>query len=185
MTDLVLASASPRRRELLALLGRPFEVVVADVDETVLAGESPAAAAERLARAKATAVARVGARAGAVTIGADTIVVLDDEILGKPHDAAEAASMLRALSGRAHDVLTGVAVVDAAGDIASFVTRTEVTFVELSAAQIDAYVATGDPLDKAGAYGIQGPAGAFVAEIHGSYHNVVGLPLAQLAIALG
>ena len=180
---LVLASASPRRRELLALLGRPFTVRVADVVETPLPGESATARVERLAAAQATLVAEQ-LRSDHVVVGADTVVVLDGEILGKPVDARDAEAMLRRLQGRAHEVLTGVAVaqVDGADVVVSgFVDTTEVVFAPMSAADIAGYVSTGEPLDKAGAYGIQGLGGRWVERISGSYHNVVGLPLARLA----
>jgi septum formation protein len=178
---LVLASASPRRRELLALLDRPFEVVTVDVDERPGPDERAPDLVERLAVAKA--------RAGhdlvpdAVVIGADTVVALDDEVLGKPRDRADAARMLRRLSGVTHRVLTGVAVVDGER-LTREVTVTEVTFAELGDDAIERYVATGEPDDKAGAYGIQGRGGTFVTSIRGSYHNVVGLPVAQLAALL-
>ena len=197
MTDrgeaqLVLASASPRRRELLALLGRPFTVRVADVDEAPLPGESAGALVERLAVAKALLVVeglRPGAGPqGAVVVGADTVVVLDGEILGKPADADHAEVMLARLQGRVHEVCTGVAVArldgadpGAEATVACFVETTEVAFAPMTPADIAGYVATGEPLDKAGAYGIQGLGGRWVERISGSYHNVVGLPLARLA----
>ena len=175
---LVLASASPRRRELLALLDRPFDVIVADVDEEPLPGESAADLVVRLAAAKETAVAP--AATDAIVIGADTVVVVDGEILGKPRDRADAVAMLGRLSGRTHQVLTGTAV--ALGErVVTEATTTDVTFAPLTADGIEAYVATGEPDDKAGAYGIQGRGGALVTEIAGSYHNVVGLPVAQVA----
>jgi septum formation protein len=179
---LLLASASPRRRELLALLDRAFEVVATEVDETPRPGEPPESLVERLALAKAGAGWRIAdASLGSdVAIGADTVVVVDGEVVGKPIDEADAAAVLRRLSGRTHEVLTGLAVV-ADGMARSTVVATTVTFVPLSEAAIAAYVATGEPADKAGAYGIQGRGGRFVAAIDGSYHNVVGLPLAQLA----
>ena len=180
---LILASASPRRRELLGALGLAFEVLPVDVDETPQVGESAPVLVERLARSKAAeGLARVEARgeeAGTrppVVIGADTVVVVDDEVFGKPTCDAEARTMLSRLSGRWHDVFSGVAVASAAG-IESAVERTVVHVRELSAAEIDCYVATGEPMDKAGAYGIQGRAGVFVDRLEGSYHNVVGLPL--------
>lgn len=174
--DLILASASPRRRELLAQVGVRHAVQVADIDESVLAGETPAAYVERLARAKAVAVApRAG---GLAVLGADTTVVVDDEILGKPVDAADAESMLRRLAGREHRVLTAVAV--CRGDrLSSCVSATRVWFRPLDDVRIARYVATGEPMDKAGAYGIQGLGAALVARIDGSYTGVVGLPLAE------
>jgi len=172
---IVLASASPRRRELLALLGLTFEVAPADLDETWRNGEAPAAHAERLAREKAAA----RARPGAVAIGSDTIVVIDGEILGKPRDAAEAAAMLRRLSGREHEVFTGVAV-SFGGKAASGAARTVVRFRPLDDATIRAYVATGEPMDKAGAYGIQGYGAVLVERIDGDYFTVMGLGLVLL-----
>lgn len=171
----VLASVSPRRRELLALLGLAFEVSPADVDETWRNGEPPAVHAERLAREKAA----VRPRPGAVTIGADTIVVINGAILGKPRDAADARAMLRRLAGREHEVFTGVAVAYG-GRTASGVARTVVRFRELDDATIAEYVATGEPLDKAGAYGIQGYGAVLVERIDGDYFTVMGLGLGLL-----
>jgi len=168
---LVLASGSPRRRELLSQLGRPFDVVVPEVDEESRVDESPGDLVRRLALAKAEAVAL--SRPEAVVVGADTIVVLDGQIMGKPIDTADASRMLRLLSGRTHDVLTAVAVVP--GECVT--ERTAVTFRDLTGAEIDRYVATGEPLDKAGAYGIQGLGGDLVSFIEGSWDNVVGLPM--------
>jgi septum formation protein len=176
---LVLASASPRRRQLLALLGRPFTVVAADVDESVHEREPAATAVERLAVAKAHAVGT----SGVVVVGADTVVVLDGDLLGKPRDDAHAIETLRRLSGRAHEVLTGVAVVSE-DEVRSWVVATSVEFGVLAPEQIHAYVAGGEPSDKAGAYAIQGDGGRFVTEARGSWHNVVGLPLARLALEL-
>jgi septum formation protein len=174
--ELVLASASPRRRELLAGLGLRFDVRPADVDETPRPGEPPADLVERLAGAKAAAV---GASRREVVVAADTVVVADGDALGKPVGGDDAARMLRRLGGRTHHVLTGVAVRLGAA-LTSGVVSTEVTFRPLTEADIAWYVATGEPLDKAGAYAIQGVGGLFVERIDGSYHNVVGLPLAQL-----
>ncbi len=171
----VLASTSPRRRELLDLLGLTFDVSPADLDETWRNGEAPAAHAERLAREKAAA----RARPGAVAIGADTIVVIDGAILGKPRDAAEAAAMLRRLSGREHEVFTAVAVAYD-GRAASGAARTLVRFRPLDDATIGAYVATGEPMDKAGAYGIQGYGAVLVERIEGDYFTVMGLGLVLL-----
>ncbi len=163
--------------------------MVADVDETPIEGEHPEELVERLALTKAHAVAAtIGQQA--VIIGADTIVVLDGEVLGKPTDDGHARSMLGDLAGRTHRVLTGVAVLVAASlatdsaTTTSFVTITEVDVAPLTEDQIADYVATGEPLDKAGGYGIQGRAGAFITEIRGSYHSVVGLPVAHLADVL-
>lgn len=172
---LILASSSPRRRELLSQLGVSFLVQGADIDESVQPGEPPARYVERLAREKAAAVA---ARSpGALVLAADTTVVRDDEILGKPQDVADAERMLTSLAGRAHEVLTGIAVDGPAR--ASRVVRTEVRFRSLSREEIAWYARSGEPLDKAGAYALQGAAGAFITGIQGSPSNVVGLPLAE------
>jgi len=174
---IVLASQSPRRRELLSLIGIPHEVRPADLDESILPGESPTEHAERLARSKAEAVA--ARDPAAVVIGSDTIVVLDGEILGKPRDAGEAATMLRRLSGRTHTVHTAVAVARN-GRTVSGVESVEVTFRPLTDAQIETYIATGEPMDKAGAYGIQGYGAVIVERVHGDYFAVMGLALGRL-----
>lgn len=176
----VLASASPRRRELLTLLGLAFDVAPADVDESWRPGEAPEVHAERLAREKALAVRREGA----VTIGADTIVVLDGDILGKPRDRAEAAAMLLRLSGREHVVHTAIAVAYAAR-VAATVVATRVWFRPLAESTIVAYLDTGEPMDKAGAYGIQGFGAVLVERIEGDYFTVMGLGLARLVDLLG
>ncbi|MFZ0138079.1 MAG: Maf family protein [Candidatus Sulfotelmatobacter sp.] len=183
---LVLASASPRRQELLRNAGIPFTVQPADINETPLAGESPRDCAERLAREKALAVFQ--GRAGDCVLGADTIVVVDGVILGKPRDADDAARMLRMLSGRTHAVITGVCVVNpvASGqwsgasktDLRTASETTLVTVCELSHKEIRDYVATGEPMDKAGGYAIQGIASRWIPRIEGDYSNVVGLPVA-------
>jgi septum formation protein len=174
---IVLASASPRRRELLTLIGIPHTVRPADVDESVLPNEDPAAYVERLAREKAHAIA--GHDRDALVIGADTTVVLDGEILGKPNDVPEAEAMVGRLSGRVHTVLTAVAV--ARGDqIVSGVEEVEVRFRTLTPTEIRAYVATGEPMDKAGAYGIQGFGATIVERIDGDYFAVMGLALGRL-----
>jgi septum formation protein len=175
----VLASASPRRKELLALVGIVPEVVPADLDETWFPGEEPPAHAERLAREKAAAVHRPEA----AVIAADTIVVLDGEILGKPRDAAEAAAMLRRLSGCEHTVHTAIAVAWQ-GRTASGVESTRVWFRALDEATIAAYVATGEPMDKAGAYGIQGYGAVIVERIAGDYFTVMGLGLGRMVALL-
>jgi septum formation protein len=175
----VLASASPRRAALLEELGVPFLRRPAEVDETPAGGETPPATAERLALDKA----RCGARPeeDALVVGADTVVVRDGELLGKPADDDEARRMLRSLSGRSHEVLTGVAVVRTPeGAEAVGHARTEVRFRDLGAEDLDALVESGEGLDKAGAYGIQGLASLAVAGIRGDYSNVVGLPLGLL-----
>ncbi len=174
---IVLASASPRRRDLLTLIGIPHEVRPADIDETPLAGELPDAYAERLARAKAAILA---ARApDALVVGSDTIVVVEGDILGKPRDEAEAARMLRRLAGRRHMVHTAVAVARD-GRVESGVERVDVAFRPLGDADIAAYIATGEPMDKAGAYGIQGFGATIVERIEGDYFAVMGLPLGRL-----
>ena len=171
---IVLASQSPRRRELLTQVGIAHEVQPADIDESLWEGESPEGHSMRLAREKATTIAEH--EPGAAVIGSDTIVVVDDEILGKPRDAAGAKAMLARLSGRTHVVFTAVAV--ARGDrVVESVVRVGVTFRELAPWEIDAYVATGEPMDKAGAYGIQGYGATIVDRIDGDYFAVMGLPL--------
>ena len=171
---LVLASASPRRAELLRQIGLQFEVVVTDVDEAVRQHESPAAYVERLALTKA----RAAHQAGTVTLGADTTVTIDDEILGKPCGLKEGVAMLTKLSGRAHQVLTGVAVFDGERE-ESCVVATTVHFRPISESEARAYWRTGEPADKAGGYGIQGIGGIFAERLEGSYSAVVGLPLEQ------
>jgi septum formation protein len=194
---LILASASPRRRELLAQAGYVFTVEAADVDESERSGETPDAYVRRLAIEKAQAVfarqtqtpgapslpalsARVGStNSPLIVLGADTTVVCDGDILAKPEDAADAKRMLQHLSGRAHQVLTGIAVVTRAG-MASAVETTEVTFSEIPESDLDLYCATAEPLDKAGAYGIQGYAARWIPRIAGCYFNVMGLPIARV-----
>jgi septum formation protein len=169
---LTLASRSPRRRELLAQLGIPLAVLPAETDETPAAGEPPRDYVLRVAREKAAAVT------GETVLGADTSVVLDGAILGKPRDDAEARQMLRSLSGRSHQVLTGVCVRRRAREEVAVATTT-VRLAPLSDGLIAWYVRSGEPFDKAGAYAVQGLAGAFVTEVEGSISNVVGLPLAE------
>jgi len=175
-TRLVLASASPRRRELLGQLGLGFEVSAADIDETPRQGEAAEAYVSRLARDKARVVA--ARHPGAWVLAADTTVVLGSELLGKPRDAAEAREMLGRLSGRTHEVHTGVALAGPATEH-STVVRTRVTFRPLSTGEIAWYVGTGEPLDKAGSYAIQGKGGFLVAAVEGSPTNVIGLPLGE------
>jgi septum formation protein len=180
---LILASASPRRASILAALGIPFEVRVTGVDEALRPGEDAAAAAERLARAKAAAVGP----APLPVLAADTLVTCEGRVLGKPADAAEAAGMLRVLSGRTHEVVTGLCLA-AGGAVRSGLERTAVTFAVLSEGEIEWYVSTGEPLDKAGAYHVDGRGAAFISAIEGSPSNVAGLPvrlLLQLARAAG
>jgi septum formation protein len=171
----ILASASPRRRELLTLIGMPHEVRPADIDETYQAGESPREHALRLAREKAARIPD----ADAVVIGSDTIVVVDGDVLGKPANEAEASRMLRRLSGRSHTVITAVAVAWQ-GRVAVDAESVEVTFHPLSDEQIRGYIATREPMDKAGAYGIQGFGATIVARVNGDYFAVMGLPLQRM-----
>ncbi len=174
---LVLASASPRRRALLTAAGIAHEVDVADVDERRHDGESPGDYAQRVALEKAVLVS--ARRPGEIVLAADTIVVVDGDVLGKPGDDQEACAMLERLSGRAHDVLTAVALVDGSGREVAL-ERTQVWMRGLSPAEVTAYVRSGEPRDKAGAYGIQGLASRFITRIDGSYTNVVGLPVATV-----
>lgn len=177
--SIILASASPRRTELMALAGIEFSVVPADICEDVLPGEAPVDHVLRLSREKADAVA--AAHDGRFFIGADTIVVLDGAILGKPVDDADAARMLASLSGRDHEVITGFTVFDRISSVhISRSVCTDVTFKKLEEKEIAAYIATGCPMDKAGAYAIQGGAVHFVRSINGSYTNVIGLPMTEL-----
>lgn len=177
-TRLVLASASPRRADLLRSVGLAFDVVPADIDESVRQGETPAAYVARLSQEKVAKVA--SAVPGAIVVAADTTVDVDGQILEKPIDDVDARRMLTLLSGRSHLVHTGVTVVgDASGLAPTLVVETTVTFVELGRRAIDWYVSTGEAAGKAGAYGIQGAAGAFVSRVDGSVTNVVGLPLAE------
>lgn len=178
--SLILASQSPRRRELLGLFHMPFTVRVADVDETMDERLPASQEVARVSRRKADAI---DAEADDVVIAADTVVVLDGHILGKPADEADAVRMLTALSGKAHQVMTGVTVRRGSRRL----TRTEVTdihFRELSRKEIEAYVRTGEPMDKAGAYGIQGGAALFADKMHGDYYNVMGLPVCALYLML-
>ena len=180
---LVLASASPRRRELLTQAGFSFTVHPAHIPEDPLPNEDPIAYVTRLALEKAQAVYGELDGTGVQVLGADTTVIVDHHILGKPEDAADAARMLRMLSGRAHRVATGVALVTARSSEAK-AEVTEVYFQPLTDAEIAGYVATGEPMDKAGAYAIQGRAARWIPRIEGCYFNVVGLPLALVATLL-
>ncbi|EGT5660412.1 septum formation inhibitor Maf [Cronobacter dublinensis subsp. dublinensis] len=177
MTDLYLASGSPRRQELLGMLGVSFERLVPGVEEQRAEKEAPQDYVTRLARDKARAGVALAARDLPV-LGADTIVVLDGDVLEKPRDAAHAAEMLRRLSGQTHQVMTAVALADSLR-VRERLVITRVTFRALTAQDITAYVESGEPMDKAGAYGIQGLGGCFVRSIEGSYHAVVGLPLVE------
>ena len=175
LPPIVLASQSPRRKEILTTAGIPFIVRVSAVPEVRGARESPREYVRRLAREKAVAVAE----AGEVILGADTTVVLGDAVLEKPRDPAEARQMLGILSGREHTVLTGVCILHPAG-VMEEVESTSVRFAELTSEEIEDYVASGEPMDKAGAYGIQGLASKFVGRIEGCYFNIMGLPIARV-----
>ena len=176
---IVLASASPRRAELLASAGLPFVVVPSSIVEEPLPGEPPDALVRRLAAAKARDV--VGSQADGFVVGADTAVVLDGDVLGKPRDDGDARAMLARLSGRVHEVLTGYEVYDVTARRGEGgVVKTRVEFASLGRAEIDAYVATGEPRGKAGGYAIQGRAAGLIRRIDGSYTNVVGLPLREV-----
>lgn len=182
LVNLVLASASPRRRELLAQIGVPHAVLAVDMDESPLPGESPAALASRLARSKAVAGRARDGGARAV-LGADTVVVLDQQIFGKPHDEADARRMLQALSGRTHRVLTAVALAlpGLDGPVLGQLSETEVQMRAIGADESRAYWASGEPAGKAGAYAIQGRGAVFIRHIRGSYSGVMGLPLYETA----
>jgi septum formation protein len=184
--EVILASASPRRRELLTSIGLQFQVVPADIVEEKFVQGSPAAYARALAQSKAQAVAHE--YPDAIVLGADTIVICEQQILGKPTDATDAKRMLRFLSGRRHEVITGVAIVAGCGPCAgqTLITHEQsgVYFRDLTDDEIEAYVAGGEPLDKAGAYGIQGIASLFIERIDGCYFNIVGLPLYRVGTLL-
>ena len=176
---IILASASPRRRELLKHLGLTFEVIPSKIEEDVKDGEEPCEHVLRLARLKAQEIARD--QDSAVIIGADTIVVLGGEILGKPKDEEEAFAMLSQMSGRVHRVFTGFCVLDASdGSEYSEAVESKVRFKHLTPEEIRGYIKTGEPMDKAGAYAVQGRGSYMIKEIQGSYTNVVGLPLCEL-----
>ena len=175
---LILASASPRRAEILKAVGWEFEKQIADIDETELPGENPADYVQRLAREKAFAVA--ANHQNALILGADTIVVIENQIVGKPKDLTDARRMLKMLSGNWHEVLTGIALIKiTAGNAETKIDlqRTRVKFAELSDAEIEFLVQKGAPLDKAGAYAVQAQAALFIEQIQGDYWNVVGLPV--------
>lgn len=193
--NLILASASPRRKELLGLFGVPFVIRAADIDEAMDAGKPAFDEVARVSRLKALAVERDEAD---IVVAADTIVVCEGRVLGKPHSTEEAKAMLHLLSGRAHQVMTGCTVLRGS-ECETFTEVTDLTFRALSDEEIDAYVATGEPMDKAGSpiwylgnwrdkaggYGIQEPFGAMaISEIHGDYYNVVGLPVCRLGQVL-
>jgi len=179
---LILASASPRRRELLTQAGIAFEVLPSDVPEVPRPGEVAEAFAQRAAREKALQIA--AQRPGTYVLGADTVVAVDDLIFGKPVDPDDARRMLRALSGRTHRVLTAVALVEPNGELQEIVVYSEVEFQALSPEAIEAYLLTGEPFDKAGAYAVQGIGGQFVAQVRGSLSNVIGLPMEDVTALL-
>ncbi len=182
MRKIILASASPRRKELLETAGAEFEILVADVDETVPEGTLPEEAAVMTAEKKALAVAEKNA--DSIVIGADTIVVAGDKILGKPKDKADACEMLRMLSGVEHKVITGVCIA-CGSKKTTFAQISKVKFYDLTDVEIEAYVATNEPMDKAGAYGIQGKGCVLVEKIEGDYFNIVGLPVARVMREIG
>ncbi len=173
---LVLASASPRRKELLKFICDEFEVKPADADETLPEGIAAGNAAEYLATVKAKSIGNID---NSAVIGCDTVVVIDEKILGKPSDRENCREMLKSLSGKSHYVYTGVCII-CNGETVSFTEKTEVVFHELSDREIEEYMDTGEPFDKAGGYGIQGKGSLLVKEIHGNYFNVVGLPVSRL-----
>lgn len=179
---LILASASPRRRELMTEAGIAFEVMPSDVPEVPRRGEAPEAFAQRAAREKALQVATL--RPDAYVLGADTVVAIEGVIFGKPLDPDDARRMLRLLSGRTHRVLTAVALVEPNGDLEEILVQSEVEFHPLTAEAIDAYLLTGEPFDKAGAYAVQGEGGRFVAQVRGSLSNVIGLPMEDVTTLL-
>ncbi|MBE6758685.1 MAG: septum formation protein Maf [Ruminococcaceae bacterium] len=178
--ELFLASASPRRRELIAAIGIPFVCASPEADETVPEGTPPRDAALLIARRKAEAARSMSESEGRIIVSADTIVVVDGQIFGKPSDRQHAASMLRTLSGREHQVMTGVCVILPDGTTDSFCECTGVRFYPLSDEEIERYIDSGEPMDKAGAYGIQGIGKLLVEGVSGDYFNVVGLPVAHL-----
>ena len=178
--SLILASASPRRKELLSLFRVPFEIRVADIDETMDPTKAPFDEVARVSRLKALAVPR---QDGDTVIAADTIVVCEGKVLGKPHDTQEASRMLHLLSGRDHQVMTGVTVVSGEKTV-TFTEVTDLHFRDLTDEEIDAYIATGEPMDKAGSYGIQGGAALFCQRLVGDYYNVMGLPVCRLGEVL-
>lgn len=177
MRKIILASSSPRRRELMTTAGLEFEIIVKDVDESIPEGTAPVDAAKMTAKKKALAVANE--HPDSIVIGADTIVVAGEKILGKPADKADACAMLRMLSGVEHEVITGVCIV-CGEKIENFAQVSRVKFYDLTDEEIEAYVATNEPMDKAGAYGIQGRGCTLVEKIEGDYFNIVGLPVAEL-----
>ena len=187
MTKIILASASDRRKDILSQVGISYEVMPSRIDEDAIQADTPAALVEALSAAKAEDIAERLTK-NFVIIGADTVVVKDNSILGKPSDEAEAAKMLQMLQGNRHEVYTGVTLISVSpegkGLIDTFHVRTIVDMIPMTAAQIDAYIKTGEPMDKAGAYGIQGRGAAYIQDIAGDYYNVVGLPISTVLARL-
>ena len=187
MTKIILASASDRRKDILSQVGISYEVMPSSIDEDAIQADTPAALVEALSAAKAEDSAERLTK-NFVIIGADTVVVKDNSILGKPSDEAEAAKMLQMLQGNRHEVYTGVTLISVSpegkGLIDTFHVRTIVDMIPMTAAQIDAYIKTGEPMDKAGAYGIQGRGAAYIQDIAGDYYNVVGLPISTVLARL-
>lgn len=178
---MILASASPRRQQLLGMITPDFKVITSQVDERAITADTPALLAQKLARAKCLAVAQ--SHPGRVVLGCDTVVEKDGQVLGKPADAADAVRMLQMLAGAEHQVHTGVCIAKD-GEMDNFVVTSTVEFYPLAEAEIQAYVATGEPFDKAGGYGIQGGAALFCRGIRGCYYNIMGLPVSRVARAL-
>lgn len=187
MTKIILASASDRRKDILSQVGISYEVMPSSIDEDAIQADTPAALVEALSAAKAEDIAERLTK-NFVIIGADTVVVKDNSILGKPSDEAEAAKMLQMLQGNRHEVYTGVTLISVSPEgkrlIDTFHVRTIVDMIPMTAAQIDAYIKTGEPMDKAGAYGIQGRGAAYIQDIAGDYYNVVGLPISTVLARL-
>lgn len=187
MTKIILASASDRRKDILSQVGISYEVMPSSIDEDAIQADTPAALVEALSAAKAEDIAERLTK-NFVIIGADTVVVKDNSILGKPSDEAEAAKMLQMLQENRHEVYTGVTLISVSpegkGLIDTFHVRTIVDMIPMTAAQIDAYIKTGEPMDKAGAYGIQGRGAAYIQDIAGDYYNVVGLPISTVLARL-
>lgn len=177
---LLLASASPRRRELIALLQKDFEYIAVDADESVEPDTDPAAAAESVAVRKALAAKELECAKGKYIISADTVVALDGKIYGKPADEEDAFAMLKTLSGREHEVFSGVCIISPSGRSTSFCERSAVRFLELSDTDIREYIATKEPMDKAGSYGIQGYGSLLISGIEGDFFNIMGLPVSRL-----
>ena len=182
MKKIILASESPRRRELLGALGLDFEIAVSGIEENQMDGETPEQHALRLAREKALTISRQ--RPEAIVIGADTVVIIDHELLGKPEDVIQAEAMLKKLSGRTHEVITGFAIVQRDEVMVNRAVSSDVLFKEISEQERQWYIQTEEPYDKAGSYAVQGIGAFFIREIRGSYTNVIGLPLSEVVEAL-